>query len=121
MQTGSINTNSTSSAFLATVDDQMFVQNFKVYQIHNSSDKDSFAAACSFRSDGYIVGSIGSDKQHYLFYIHSTDSKSITKLVLSDNPFSNSELLNFHVSEQPAHLFAYYSRMSAGNKQIIVN
>ena len=122
MQTGSINTNSTSSAFLATVDDQMLIQNIKVYQIHNNSDKDSFAAACAIRSeDGYILGSISTNKQHYMFSILPSDSKSLSNLQLSSNSFSGSELLDFDVSDYVSGHFAYYSKMVGGNKQVYVN
>ena len=121
MQTGSINANSTSSAFLATVDDQMFVQTIKVYQIDNSSDKDSFAASCTFRVDGFILGSIGTNTQHYMFYIRSSDSRSLTRMELTNNLFSDSKLFDFDVSEIQSAMFAYYSSMAGGNKQIIVN
>ena len=69
-----------------------------------------------------LNGVIGTNNHHYFFQANiSGSSGSISGFVAYPNIISNTTLINYEMSDKYYDYYAYFSQLSGGDRQIIVN
>ena len=123
MNSGNFNTVANTSAFIAILDLNLRVTESKIFSFNNVTGEQTYAAAWSMQSpSGYILGVIGTDNHHNLFYTNAIATSKLDTLNFYPNAITGTTLLSFQTPDTNSFHFAYFVKTStAGDREILVN
>ena len=123
MNSGTFNTVTNTSAFIAILNTNLKVTEIKFFSFSNVTGEQTYAAAWSMQaSDGWILGVIGTDNHHMLFYTNPISTFTLDTLNIHPNAITGTTLLTFQTPDTKFDFFAYFTQTSsAGDREIMVN
>ena len=123
INSGTVNTNSGSSAFIAILSSSIKVRSIKIYTLNFALTENTYAAACDMRDgNDKMMGVIGTNHHQNLFKGSlNTWSGVVGNLQIYKNAISGTTLLSFQKSGGSNKYYAHFSQQSGGDRQILIN
>ena len=122
MQTGTMNTNADSSAFIALLTSLMKIASIKLYTLNNHPGEHNFAASWdTYGNNENLFGVIATDNHHYMFEADPITSDFVGPLKIYPNAIAGTTLLSLHRPYNNLDYFGYFAQTSGGDRQILVN
>ena len=123
MGSGTINTNLNSSAFIAVMTSTMKVSSIKIYAISNTTGEYTYAVSCGTRdTTTRIYGAFSTSHYQYTFRSGgSVNSNGISILGLTPYTISGTTLLGYEFPPGEFGYYGYFSLISNGDRQIMLN
>ena len=122
MQRGLVNTNYGSSAFIAVLANTLKVVSIRIYTLNNVAGEITEAAVCDAKSgNSFAFGVILTNYHHHFFRAGVLTSGHLETLTVYSNAVSDTSLIGFKLPGSGFNYFGYFSQVSGGDRQIVVN